>query len=141
MACAKLRRAARLVLRMPKQNAGQFVCPNCRRRYGDSLYHGPDGHAHPALCMDCWADEWVDMEVRLMCGGDWTVLDSALWLVCCGFTRQQAAGILGLHRNTIHNWIARLRRNPSEIPDWLMRKVADAAQQAEVKRNMSHGRY
>ena len=74
--------------------------------------------------MDCWADEWAYMEVRMLNGGDWSVLDSALWLVCCGLSRQQAADLLGIHRNTFARWIGRMRRDPHEIPQWVVTKVS-----------------
>ena len=105
--------------------AEAFRCRNCNRPYGDPQYHGPAGHAPLNLCLDCWADEWAVIELRMLNGGDWSVLDSALWLVCCGLTRQQAAGVLGIHRNTVRNWLLRLRRRPEEIPDWLLHKTSN----------------
>ena len=103
-----------------------FVCPNCHRDYGDPLYHGPSGHAPQNLCMDCWAEEWALVELRMLNGGNWGVLDSALWLVCCGFSRQQAAKLLGLHRNTIGNWLTRLKKHRRSVPEWMAQKAAQA---------------
>ena len=103
--------------------ASGFVCANCKRTYGDPLYHGPPGHAPQNLCLDCWADEWALIELRMLNGGDWSVLDSALLLVCCGLSRQQAAEVLGLHRNTVHKWLVHLRRNPQDVPDWLLHRA------------------
>lgn len=107
--------------------AGATVCASCKCSYGDGLYHGPAGHAPQNLCLDCWADEWAVMEVRMLNGGQWTALDSALWLVCCGLTRQQAASVLGLHRNTLRNWLVRLRKHPGRIPEWLEQRASSAA--------------
>ena len=103
--------------------AGAFVCPNCRQEYGDPLYHGPRGHAPQNVCLECWADEWSIMEARMYNGGDWSVLDAAFWLVCCGLTRQEAARLLGMRRNEVQRWLLRLRRNPHLIPDWLRNKA------------------
>ncbi len=97
-----------------------FICPNCKRSYGDPQYHGPAGHAPQNLCLDCWSNEWALMEARMLNGGGWSVLDSALWLICWGATRQRAAAAVGLHRNTLRNWILNLRKNPNLIPDWLL---------------------
>ena len=108
--------------------AGAMVCANCGRSYGDRLYHGPLGHAPQNLCLDCWANEWGRMEARMLNGGQWTSLDSALWLVCCGLTRQQAASVLGLHRNTLHNWFLQLRKHPERIPRWLVHKASLAGE-------------
>ena len=105
-------------------NMSAFVCPNCKRAYGDGLYHGPIGHAPQNLCLDCWANEWAQMEVRMLNGGDWSVLDSALWLICCGFTRQEAAGIIGVGRRTIHRWIQAVRKDPEKIPQWLSQNAS-----------------
>lgn len=104
-----------------------FTCPSCKIEYGDPLYHGPAGHAPPNLCMDCWANEWAHMEVRMLAGGDWSVLDSALWLVSCGLKQHQAADLLAIHRNTFARWIRRMRRNPHEIPEWLIARTASSA--------------
>ena len=103
-----------------------FVCPGCGCAFGDPLYHGPRGHAPPGLCFDCWADEWAHIEVRMRNGGDWTVLDSATWLVCCGLSRQEAAQVLGLHRNTICKWVTRLRKDTRLVPDWLTHRIEAA---------------
>ncbi|MBL7134841.1 MAG: helix-turn-helix domain-containing protein [Phycisphaerae bacterium] len=96
-----------------------FICPLCLGAYGDPHYHGPAGHAPQGLCFDCWAAEWALIQARMLNGGDWTVLDSALWLICAGFTRQQAANIIGVARRTIYRWICALRRNPRKTPQWL----------------------
>jgi len=98
-----------------------FTCPLCLRSYGDPHYHGPAGHAPQDLCFDCWADEWALIQARMLNGGHWTALDSALWLICSGFTRQQAACIVGVARRTIHRWICALRKDPSKTPQWLRR--------------------
>jgi len=96
-----------------------FVCPLCLRSYGDPLYHGPAGHAPQGLCFDCWAAEWALIQAGMLNTGDWTTLDSALWLICAGFTRQQAANIIGVARRTIYRWIRALRKDPRKIPPWL----------------------
>jgi len=54
-------------------------------------------------------------------GGNWTVLDSALWLVCSGFTRQQAATIVGVARRKLYCWIHVLKTDPRKVPQWLRR--------------------
>lgn len=104
-----------------------FVCPLCHRTYGDPRYHGPVGHAPQNLCFDCWTYEWSHIKTRMLNGGDWTVLDSALWLICCGFTHQQAANIIGIARQTIRRWLQNLRRNPGRIPQWLQRDDSPAS--------------
>ncbi|KPK83931.1 MAG: hypothetical protein AMJ81_06980 [Phycisphaerae bacterium SM23_33] len=97
-----------------------FRCPGCGRKYGDPLYHGPAGHAPPELCFDCWATQWGLMEMMISRErGNWRRLDVALFLLCQGFSEQQAGEILGVHRNTVINWICRLRKKPEEIPEWL----------------------
>jgi hypothetical protein len=100
-----------------------FVCAACKRGIGDPLYHGPAGHAPHSVCFDCWTEEWACIEACMVNGGDWSLLDSALWLVCCGLTRRQAAIVLGLHRNKIRRWILHLRRNPRDLPDWLRARL------------------
>ena len=72
-----------------------FRCPECGLTYGDPLYHGPAPHAPGNLCLDCWAGQWNEFEARIFKDQDWTVLDEALWLICQGFTRSQAAGLIG----------------------------------------------
>ena len=96
-----------------------FTCPLCCRSYGDPHYHGPPGHAPQCLCLDCWGDEWAAIQARMLNGGDWTALDSALWLICAGFTRQQAAGIIGVARRTLYRWIRVLKMTPHKTPQWL----------------------
>ena len=98
-----------------------FICPACQRSYGDPHYHGPAGHAPRNLCFDCWAAEWDLIAARMLNGGNWTVLDAALWLVCSGFTRQQAATIVGVARRTLYRWIRALKTNPRKVPQWLQR--------------------
>ena len=96
-----------------------FICCVCHRSYGDLHYHGPAGHAPQNLCLDCWAAEWDLIEARMLNGGNWTVLDSALWLVCSGFTRQQAATIVGVARRKLYRWIRALKSDPRKVPQWL----------------------
>ena len=102
-----------------------FRCPKCERSYGDPLYHGPIGHAPQNLCLDCWADDWSEIEARMVNGGEWSVLDSLLWLICYGLSRRQVGFVMKIHRNTLHNWLIHLRRNPHEIPEWLVRNAAE----------------
>lgn len=102
-----------------------FECPDCRRMYGDPLYHGPDGHAPPALCFDCWVDHWQRVEAIIdMERGHWGRVDVAMFLICQGFSREEAAGRLGVTARTVHNWIRRLRKYPHEIPQWLSDRAA-----------------
>lgn len=97
-----------------------FTCPCCRMRYGDPLYHGPSGHCPPQVCFDCWASQWGLMELMIdQERGNWRRLDAALFLLGQGFSQDEAAEIVGVHRNTVINWICRLRKKPEEIPDWL----------------------
>lgn len=102
--------------RLPRK----FRCPHCKSDYGDPLYHGPVGHAPQELCFDCWASEWGSMEVVIARGGSWQPLDAALFLLCQGFSHQEAANLIGVHRNTIFGWIRELRQHPGLTPRWLI---------------------
>ena len=102
-----------------------FVCPQCGRPYGDPLYHGPAPHAPGRLCLDCWVANWAEFEARIFKDADWTVLDEALWLICQGFTHSEAAALIGQHRNTIANWIQKLRKFSHLIPDWLCKRASE----------------
>ena len=76
----------------PRQTPpGRFICPICKRSYGDPLYHGPTGHAPLQMCFDCWAGEWACMVQMVTRGGDWRKIDSALFLLCQGFSCTEAA--------------------------------------------------
>lgn len=101
----------------------RFRCPQCRQEYGDPLYHGPFGHAPQELCFDCWATEWAIMEIRMSSGGRWELMDAALFLICQGFTQQEAAHVIGASPRTIHNWIRSLRQRPEDVPLWLLERV------------------
>ena len=96
-----------------------FRCPHCKQVYGDPLYHGPVGHAPQELCFDCWASEWGSMLQVISRGGNWQQFDAALFLLCQGFSHQEAAQLIGVRRKTIYNWIRTLRRRPVLAPDWL----------------------
>jgi len=102
---------------------GGFVCPHCKRRYGDPLYHGPDGHAPQQMCFDCWASEWGMMDLVMRRGGNWEQLDAALFLLCQGFSHSEAAHVLGVGRKTVFNWVRRLRRRPDLAPEWLIERA------------------
>ena len=103
---------------------GGFVCPVCKSRYGDPLYHGPAGHAPQQMCFDCWASEWASMIQVLSRGGNWRQIDSALFLLCQGFSYQEAANLAGICRKTLHNWIRQARQRPEMAPDWLINRAA-----------------
>ena len=104
-------------------SAPAFVCPRCKRAYGDPLYHGPAGHAPSELCFDCWASEWAEMIQVIARGGNWRPIDAALFLLCEGFSHGEAADIIGVHRNTIYGWIREIRRRPELTPQWLLDRV------------------
>lgn len=106
-----------------KAKARAFVCPRCKRVYGDPLYHGPVGHAPQQMCFDCWASDWGEMELVISRGGAWEPLDAALFLLCQGFSHQEAADLIGVHRNTIFGWIRELRQRPESTPDWLLARA------------------
>ena len=111
----------------PLQTCGPhtaFECPKCGKRYGDDHYHGPWPHTPANICLDCWAVEWVLIQVRMKAEQNWTELDEALFLVSQGFTQSEAAGFIGKHRNTLGNWIRKLRRFPHLVPDWLVQNKA-----------------
>ncbi len=110
--------------------AGRFICPICKRSYGDPLYHGPTGHAPLEMCFDCWAGEWACMVQMVTRGGDWRKIDSALFLLCQGFSCTEAANLAGICRKTLHNWIRRARQHPEMAPDWLIER----ARQRELSR-------
>lgn len=99
-----------------------FLCPSCGREYGDDLYHGPMPHCPKQICLDCWAIEWSDIQARIAKEGDWSKLDEALWLVAQGFSRGQAAGLIGKSARTLRRWIQNLRKFPHLIPKWLSEK-------------------
>lgn len=103
--------------------ANHFRCPNCGREYGDPLYHGPAGHAPQQLCFDCWASEWGTITAAIARGRDWRPLDAALFLLCQGFSRQEAANLIGVCRKTLYCWIRGLRRRPELAPDWLVERA------------------
>jgi len=96
-----------------------FRCPKCRRTYGDPMYHGPAGHAPHALCFDCWASEWGVMNILIYRGRDWRPSDAALFLLCQGFSHQEAGDILGVARATVFHWVRQVRQHPETAPDWL----------------------
>lgn len=96
-----------------------FRCPHCKQRCGDPAYHGPWPHAPGRLCFGCWAEQWSQFERRFANGGDWTVLDEALWLVCMGFTFTQASHLVAGNRRFLARWLQRMRKHPHLIPDWL----------------------
>lgn len=101
-----------------------FICPTCKVRYGDPLYHGPSGHAPEGMCFDCWASEWASMVQLASRGGNWRPIDSALYLLCQGFTHKQAADLAGVCRRTLDNWIRDARRKPHLAPQWLVDRAA-----------------
>jgi len=104
-----------------------FRCPECGRLYGDPHYHGPAGHAPPQLCFDCWVHHWFVVETMMENErGPWQRVEVALFLLCQGFSCEQAARGLGVHYKTIYYWLRRLRRNPERIPDWLIRRARSA---------------
>lgn len=106
-----------------------FLCPSCTRRYGDPLYHGPEGHAPPQLCFDCWANEWGAMaammgeEARGRRGsrGKWQKQDLALFYICQGMTKQEASEKAEVHPRTLRRWLANMRQGRTPIPGWLRR--------------------
>ena len=103
---------------------GSFVCPICKGRYGDPLYHGPIGHAPQQMCFDCWAGEWASMIQVLARGGDWRQIDSALFLLCQGFKPHEAAKLVGMRRTAVHHWIRKARQKPCMIPEWLIERAS-----------------
>ena len=96
-----------------------FVCPACGRPCGDPLYRGPHPHAPARLCMDCWAEHWHEMEMRMLFGGAWDVVDEALWLVSFGLSAPAAAALIARHRKALRRWLLRMRKYAHLIPDWL----------------------
>lgn len=107
-----------------QHQVGGFVCPICKSRYGDPLYHGPAGHAPQQMCFDCWAGEWASMILVLARGGNWRQIDSALFLLCQGFSYQEAADLAGICRKSLDNWIRQARQRPEIAPDWLVSRAA-----------------
>ena len=105
------------------ESVGGFVCPVCKCRYGDPLYHGPAGHAPCQMCYDCWASEWGSMVQMLRRGGNWRQIDSALFLMCQGFSQHEAARLVGMGRDALRNWIRQARQRPHLIPDWLIART------------------
>ena len=116
--------------RSARRSSQAFRCPQCKREYGDPWYHGPIGHAPQRLCFDCWASEWAMMNQVMARGGNWQQLDAALFLLCQGFTHQEAGDLIGVTRRTLVGWIRELRRRPTLTPEWLI----DLARSREAAR-------
>jgi hypothetical protein len=96
------------------------TCPSCKTDQGDPLYHGPAGHAPQELCYDCWLAEWEIIVAELSRGGNWGQLDSALYLLCQGFSHGEASDIVGVCRKTLYAWIRAVRQHPETIPQWFL---------------------
>jgi len=77
------------------------------------------------MCFDCWASEWGAMEMVVARGGNWRPIDSALFLLCQGFTHKEAADLAGVCRRTLHEWIREARQKPHLAPDWLVQRARD----------------
>jgi len=109
----------------PANEPATFICPKCGREYGDPLYHGPDGHAPPTLCFDCWAGEWGAMAARLAAeyatGADlrWRARDLALFWLCQGHTQGRAAELAGVTRRALVKWLRAMRQGRMPVPQWL----------------------
>jgi DNA-directed RNA polymerase specialized sigma24 family protein len=56
-------------------------------------------------------------------GGNWRQIDSALFLLCQGFSYQEAANLAGICRKTLHNWIRQARQQPQIAPEWLINRA------------------
>jgi transposase-like protein len=76
------------------------------------------------MCFDCWAGEWASMIQVLARGGNWQQIDSALFLLCQGFSYQEAADLAGICRRSLDNWIRQARQRPEMAPDWLVNRAA-----------------
>lgn len=75
------------------------------------VYHGPEGHCPSNVCADCWHGVWADAEARWAKEQDGTQAFAALYMIAVqGFTQQEAAEAVGVHRNTIGNWKRKLRQ-------------------------------
>ena len=96
---------------MSKSVSIAFTCPRCGDEYGDPLYHGPTGHAPPDLCFSCWAIEWDIMARLISAEQDWRRHAKLLFLICQGFTQQEAASRLGIHRNTVGSRLRGMKKN------------------------------
>ena len=99
---------------------GEFICADCGCLCGDSWYTGPLGHAPRNICLDCWVNQWEPSVRRRLNGEKFAPLDEALWLMAMGFSRADAAKIIGVHRNTICRWLKMLRLKPELTLDWLL---------------------
>ena len=107
------------------------VCPSCVGPINDPLYHGPIGHAPQNLCYECWLAEWERIAAAMADHEDWGQLDSALFLLCQGFSREEAADLIGVTRKTIYLWIRSLRRCPADMPEWFL-AAAEARRQSRA---------
>ena len=94
-----------------------MICAVCNTEV-PAFYRGPIGHAPANVCFDCWCEHWAVVEVERLVGSDWTWRDLVLLLVAHGDTKQHAARVVGVHRNTAGRWFRALRENPELIPDW-----------------------
>jgi hypothetical protein len=59
------------------------------------------------------------MMQRIARGRNWQPMDAALFLLCQGFSHQEAADLIGVHRNTVCAWVRMLRQHPGRTPEWL----------------------
>ena len=109
----------RIIRAMTEHKPDAIECVQC----GDTVphyYRGPIGHAPSNLCWHCWVCHWAEMEIQQRKGGQPTQLETALYLIANGYTQRETSIIIGRARRTIARWIANLRRNPQQIPDWLV---------------------
>ncbi len=93
-----------------------------RIRVRDSLYVGPGGHSHPRACFDCWVYHWEAVARQIRAERPWERRDWAFWLIACGWTRKDAAALVGRHYTTIWRWMREVRKNPQLLPDWVQGK-------------------
>ncbi len=96
-----------------------FCCGDCGRDYGDAMYTGPSGHAPENLCLDCWSWQWQQMLLQMRRGKNWTDIDTAIALLCRGYSYSQVGEIIGRSRRTLHNWITAIRQGRLAVPRWV----------------------
>jgi hypothetical protein len=90
-----------------------FVCVRCGEAIGDPMYRGPAGHAPADVCFTCWVNAFEQPPWH------WPREVLALWLLANGYNRRDAARLSGLARNTLWRTLGRLRKNSSELHEFV----------------------
>jgi hypothetical protein len=86
-----------------------FTCPNCNRKYPEYYKAECDS----LICYECYL-EWFFCD-RYKFGNQ---QEEMLFLISVGgYSKVDAAKLLGVHRNTVSNWLHAYKAK-GELPDW-----------------------